>query len=270
MSPHSSARLKRLQWVIRDFLSYHQLDRFKTLLNNRVTILHSRHCLNLGESLLYFNPLLKQLSNDGYLNYQSPSRLFGDDSITWKRRVWAQGELESVKPLIMDQEYVCQERIKFAKKIRNDYFVCVQRSISSLEGELHLRELRTLVYTNSSVNDIMKRDNLQGRVIGQFKFSEMDIISYTLLSLNSHKVHWNKKYCQEVEGYRDIIVQGPFAVQILMAFAHSHWKVPLSKVKYKNVNFIYPETNMDVCINDHFIWMRDQKMHDKIYVWAHL
>ncbi|GAV53322.1 hypothetical protein ZYGR_0AI06060 [Zygosaccharomyces rouxii] len=270
MPPHSTAGLKNLQWIIRDHLSYHQLDRFQTLLNKRVTTLHSRHHLNLGESLLYFNPLLKQLNSDGYLDYQSPSKLLGDDSIAWKRRVWAQGELESLKPLMMDQEYVCQEKIKFAKKVRNDYFICVQRSISSLEGELNLRELRTLVYTNSPVNDIITKDHLQGRVIGQFKFSEMDIISYTLLSLNSHKVHWSKNYCQDVEGYKDIIVQGPFAVQILLAFAHSHWQVPLSKVKYKNVNFIYPGVNMDVCINDRSIWMRDQKMHNKIYVWAQI
>ncbi|CAR27329.1 hypothetical protein ZYGR_0I06030 [Zygosaccharomyces rouxii] len=270
MPPHSTTGLRGLQWTIRDHLSYHQLDRFKTLLNDRITTLHGINHLNLGESLLYFNPLLKQLSSDGYLDYQSPSRLLSNDSITWKRRVWAQGELESLKPLMMDQEYVCQESIKFVKKIRTDYFVCMQRSILSLEGELNLRELRTLVYTNSPVNDMIKPDHLQGQVISQFKFSEMDIISYTLLSLNSHKVHWDKNYCQDVEGYRDIIVQGPFAVQVLMAFAHYHWKVPISKVKYKNINFIYPEVNMDVCINERSIWMRDQKVHDKIYVWAQI
>lgn len=266
----STNGLKELRWIVKDYLSCHQLDKFKTLLNNRVDDLHSRHHLNLGETLLYFNPLLKQLSSDGYLDYQSPSKLLNDSSITWKRRVWAKGELESVKPLMMDQEYLCQERVNFAKKVGNDYFVSLQRCISSLEGELKLRELRTLVYTNSPVSDLIQPNPLQGRVIGQFKFSEMDIISYTLLSLNSHKVHWNKNYCQDVEGYKDIIVQGPFAVQVLMAFAHSYWNVPLSKVKYKNVNFIYPEVNIEVCINDRFIWMRDQEQHDKIYVWAQI
>lgn len=270
MAPSSTTALKNSQWTIRDYLSYHQSDRFKSLLGDRITTLHNRHHLNTGESLLYFNPVQRKLSPDGYLDYQNPSRLLNDDSISWKRRVWAQGEIESFKPLMLDREYVCQESIKFAKKVKDDYFVCMQRSISSPKGKLSLREFRTLVYTNSPVIDMINQKYLQGRIIGQFKFSEMDIIMYTLLSLNSHRVHWDKDYSQGVEGYKDIIVQGPFAVQVLMVFAHYHLQKPISKVRYKNINFIYPEVNTEICINDRWIWMRDQKIHDKIYVWAEL
>lgn len=259
---------KNLRWTIRDKINHLQLERFNSLTSDRISADQKSHHLNLGDNLLFFNPVQRQLSRDGYLDYQTPSCLLNDETIRWKRRVWARGEMKMFKPLKIGQEYDCQEKVKFLKKVGSNYYVSLERLISDSNQQKSLCELRTLVYTNSPVSDAIDKLGIPGEQIGTFKFSDLDIVTYGHLSLNSHRVHWDRNYCQEVEGYKDIIVQGPFAVQILMAFARHHFNKPITNVSYKNVNFIYPETEMEVCIYYDNIYMRDKYFRDKIYVSA--
>lgn len=260
--------LKNMKWIIPDYVDQLQLKRFTTLIGDRVSInLRSNH-LALGDNLLFFNPVQRHLSKDGYLDYQTPSRLTNDNDIMWNRRVWAGGEMQMFKPLQIGQQYYCQEKIKFLKKIGNNYYVGIERSISHSKEQRSLQELRTLVYTSSLVRGVFNEVKTPGKPIGIFKFCDLDIIMYGQLTLNPHRVHWDKNYTQDIEGYKNIIVQGPFAVQVLMAFAESFFAKPLKRVSYKNLNVIYPETEMEICAYHNYIYMRDKYSHNIIYVSA--
>lgn len=211
---------------------------------------------------------------DGYFDHQSPRRLLKDEKYRYLRRVWAKGTIDVLKPLKLNHEYQCQERIEYIKRIRGDHYVCIERSIFGSVGDKVLKELRTLVYTNSPAMDQtpVKIDRGDGTLIGKFTFKDLDIVIYGGLSSNPHRIHWDRVYSQTVEGYRDIIVQGPFALQILLKFAQCFVESPITRVSYRNYNYIYPDTDIDVCLvvenGQYRIWMSDSKMPEIILLEA--
>jgi hypothetical protein len=39
-----------------------------------------------------------------------------------------------------------------------------------------------------------------------FLLTEVTLFRFSALTFNAHKIHYNKKWCQEVEGHRDLVV----------------------------------------------------------------
>jgi hydroxyacyl-ACP dehydratase HTD2-like protein with hotdog domain len=35
------------------------------------------------------------------------------------------------------------------------------------------------------------------------------LFRYSALTFNAHKIHYNKEWCREIEGHRDLVVHGP-------------------------------------------------------------
>lgn len=268
---------KTMECTIKDFLSHHHLKKFQTLLRGRAPIENNKLVLGIGDHLLYFNPLKKELNCDGYYDYQSPSKLLKNPKLNYMRRVWAQGQIDLYRPLLLDQEYICHERIKFIKKVRGDHYVCIERTVSGDGADnLLLRELRTLAYTNSLAGDKKAAIDVGnvGVTLGTFTFEDSDVITYGHLSLNPHRIHWDRCYCKETEGYDNIIVQGPFALQVLLKFAQGYLSDTIKKVKYRNTNYIYPQTEVEICIvkstrdDQYHVWMWDVEDHHKVFLKA--
>lgn len=252
----------------------HHLGKYGELVRGRVPFDNSAKFLGIGEHLLYFNDLTTQLGRDGYFEHQSPGVILNDAKLKYLRRVWAQGKIDVIKPVQLGREYKCQERLQFIKRVRGDHYVCIERLVSGIDDETVLRETRTLAYTNSLAKDrsVIALDSSNGMVLGSFTFREMDIVMYGQLSLNPHRIHWDYGYSRQIEGYMGIIVQGPFALQILMGFVQSHVKKPIQQVKYRNYNYIYPDTKVEILLREsvggYEVWMRDSEKHDIVYLKA--
>ncbi|CAI4512250.1 CFS_G0024220.mRNA.1.CDS.1 [Saccharomyces cerevisiae] len=75
----------------------------------------------------------------------------------------------------------------------------------------------------------------------------MDIVAYGQMSLNPHRIHWDKEYSRYVEGYDDIIMQGPFSVQLLQKCIQPFLEQPIRQLRYRNLNYIYPNTTLSIC-----------------------
>ncbi|CCF58113.1 hypothetical protein KAFR_0D04650 [Kazachstania africana CBS 2517] len=231
---------RNLKWTIKDYTSHFQLDRYYALFQDKMPReLTKSHGVTNGSHFLYFNPSFTQLSKDGYFEYQTPSALDKDRSAFFKRRVWAGGSVTHSKSLQLDTEYTCIESIKSLKKYGDGTFVTIERAIRGGDKEC-LKEVRTLVYTNSSPLVKPLSISNQGHEIGNVLFTEMDVIRYGQLTSNPHRIHWDVDYSKTVESYDNIIVQGPFSVQILVSFAESYLKRRIKKYRYYNLNNIYP------------------------------
>ena len=272
---------KTFSWFVKDFTSSYHLKNFYGLINDQISVtnkLEYRH-LNINEHFLYFNRLSKDLAPDGYYKDISPEQLmlkFQNQS--FRRRMWARGSIEQIEPLYKNKEYTCLEHIKNIRSYRGDAFVSLQRDIVDTERQTKLlSEIKTLVYTNSEPkpNNTIKQkiSNLEkDRIIGSFTFNEMDIVSYSQLTLNPHRIHWDHSYVRNHESYKDILVQGPFSTQILTLFAEKYMNKSITKLNYRNVNYIYPGTTVDICLkfNDiddtYQFYMRDAKDPEKVYV----
>lgn len=234
--------------VIKDLTNPYHLEKFGSLIRGRIPVKSGSSTLAIGDHLLFFNDLGRTIGKDGYFDHQSPKMLLKDSKYEYSRRVWAKGQIELFKPLSFGQEYECQEKVKYLRRIRGDHYVCLERLILGRNGESMLRELRTLAYTNSmpkAAKAVENRDQ-DGVSMGTFTFKDLDIVIYSQLSSNPHRIHWDRGYGQTVEGYRDIVVQGPFALQVLLKYAESAFHRPITKVEYRNYNFIYPDTEIEV------------------------
>lgn len=234
--------------VFRDTISSLKLRQFRQIngLNN------SSASPSLTDHLLSFSPLQYPLSQDGYFSYLDPCNV--DDNLTktkpFTRRLWGGGSTELYGPLQFDKVYTCLERIKKVRETSHGVYITLSRTIldESVTNVTPLsKEVRTLVYTNSmpvrSYNSILPNLNLQEvQLVKRIKFTVDDIVKYNILSLNPHKIHWDKIYSVGTEGYKNIIVPGPYILQLVTNLIERHSNRTIRYIKYRNINYIYPET----------------------------
>ncbi|CAI1723435.1 hypothetical protein SEUBUCD646_0O02330 [Saccharomyces eubayanus] len=249
--------MKSTRWILKDLLSRHRVKAFNSLFSRRLPTPNATKQLQIGEHFLFFPPPFEKFGKDGYFNYQSPAILLEDPKLQYRRRVWGQGELIQYSPINLDQEYICQESIKYIKKLRNEHVVCIERALlqSHLEkrtnkSDICLLERRILMYTNSLPNKAPTdppAERVGYKSLGNFTVTDMDIIAYGQLSLNPHRIHWDKEYCRRVEGYEDIIMQGPFSIQLLLKCIQPLLRKPITQLRYRNLNYIYPGTTLNIC-----------------------
>lgn len=274
------SQYQKLRWFNKDFTSLQHLNSFYKLIGKQLSIplpLTERQNLHINEHFLFFNPMDRELSSDGYFMDQTPRYLIKDQiDKDYKRRLWVSGSIIQKNPLRLNNEYDCLERVIKVKNYRNDSFVSLQRDIVDMERQVKiLTEIRTLVFTNSKpkANNVkIIKDTSNDKIIGNFTFNEMDIVRYSQLSLNPHRIHWDKTYTKDHEGYLDILAQGPFTAQILTLFAEDHIGHYIQKMNYRNLNYIYPGTTVDICVrfnqleDKYQFYMRDSKQIHKIYL----
>lgn len=197
--------------------------------------------------------------------------------------------------LKLDHEYRCLERVTKTRWLGGDAFVVVERGIvDALSQKYILRDERVLVYTgkvpsltstkvltgnsqqqNTPEDKLSTETRAKTEIIlaDSFVFDRMDIILYGILSKNPHRIHWDREYAQQVEKYKDIVVQGPFMIQVLAIFAEwflltnkgDHW-ANIVKLKYRNANFVYPGVVTQIFTQDgkQFV-MRDKENPGTIY-----
>lgn len=249
--------MKSKTWIFKDILSSHRIKAFDSLLSTRLPVSKATEHLQVGEHFLFFPPSFEKLDRDGYFNYQNPAILLGNPDLHYRRRIWGQGELIQYLPVNLDQEYTCHESIKYVKKLREDHIVCIERSLLQERPEnvsnttgICLLERRVLMYTNSFANKIAVKVPLEKedyKSLTSFTITDMDIVAYGQMSLNPHRIHWDKEYSRHVEGYDDIIMQGPFSVQLLLKCIQPLLEKPIKQLRYRNLNYIYPNTTLSIC-----------------------
>ena len=197
--------------------------------------------------------------------------------------------------LKLDHEYRCLEKVTKTRWLGGDAFVVVERGIiDALSQKYILKDERVLVYTDKVpsvtstkvlTGNSRQQNTQEGKLdteteikmetilADSFVFDRMDIILYGLLSKNPHRIHWDREYAQQVEKYRDIVVQGPFVIQVLATFAEwfllrgeGDHRADITKLKYRNANFVYPGVVTQIFARDgkQFV-MRDKENPDTIY-----
>ncbi|CCD23862.1 hydroxyacyl-thioester dehydratase HTD2 NDAI_0C02020 [Naumovozyma dairenensis CBS 421] len=275
-------------WLLKDKTSRSQIWKFLQLIRPQLPELDINiSSLKIGDHLLFFNSLqTTRLDRDGYFTHQTPSSLLNRSELLYTRRLWVQGHITNHNSSIpLDIDGQCIETIKFVKKKNKDTFVCINRNIlmPSVSNKPFITELRTLLYTNTEPSDgktrlISSNTPSSSKKIGTFRFKREDIISYSYLTSNPHRIHLDSQYSQEIEGYKDIIVQGPFSLQVMLKFADVYFKgtaTSIRNVKYKHSSPIYPETKVDILLLDNAegkykLWMVPVDSLDKTYLSAEI
>jgi hydroxyacyl-ACP dehydratase HTD2-like protein with hotdog domain len=59
------------------------------------------------------------------------------------------------------------------------------------------------------------------------------------LTFNGHKIHYNKEWCQQVEGHRNCVVHGPLNLINMLDFWRDVHKTAPRRIKYRATNPLY-------------------------------
>ncbi|SCV05020.1 LANO_0G16732g1_1 [Lachancea nothofagi CBS 11611] len=266
--------LRSLKWCFKESVCETQLLKLNCMVSAQVRPnlripSAALHLPSAGDHLLFFNPKTKDLSPDGYFAYQTPRALLQDLSVpqSFKRRMWALGSMRFITPLQIDLKYECLETVRFVKKIKSDYYVGVDRQILECESQLPaVTEFRTLVYTQSrpsSRSGVAPEMAFIPEHSVQLTFQDRDIVRYSALTNNPHRVHLDKLYCRDVEGYEDTIVQGPFVVHSLLKYMHFGLGLSIKAIRYKNTHFMHTGTTVQIYTHRVSIGQWEVEVRDK-------
>ena len=166
---------------------------------------------------LYFLPTARQseLGADGH-----PRRGGFLPPVPLPRRMWAGGRLawQADNPLCVGQQVERRSTIRSvthkAGRTGELVFVLVEHQIHNAHG-LALTEAHDIVYRSAPQPDDPVPPPQTPPLAGQQAWSrtivpdDVLLFRYSALTFNGHRIHYDRRYATEVEGYPGLIVHGP-------------------------------------------------------------
>jgi len=142
--------------------------------------------------------------------------------VTLPRRLWAGGRLTFLAPVIIGQQATRTSKIKSVEikqgKSGPLVFVTVAHEVS-VEGSVVLREEHDIVYREApGTNDLAPAAKVapdDAQWSKQIVPDAVQLFRYSALTFNGHRIHYDRRYATEVEGYPGLIVHGPLIATLL-------------------------------------------------------
>jgi 3-methylfumaryl-CoA hydratase len=168
---------------------------------------------------LYFLPIARQseLGPDGH-----PRRGGFLPPVELPRRMWAGGRLTFERPLRVGEVATRTSRIDdvTAKDARSGplVFVTVRHTLSTPEGHA-ISEAHDIVYRglpapgSAATPQRAPTDETFARTVVP---DDVLLFRYSALTFNGHRIHYDRRYVTEVEGYPGLVVHGPLIATLLL------------------------------------------------------
>jgi 3-methylfumaryl-CoA hydratase len=169
---------------------------------------------------LYFTPLARQgdIGADGH-----PRRGGFLPQVPLPRRMWAGGRLVFHRPLCVGEAITRDSRITDvrAKTGRSGalLFVDVRHEIANSHG-LAITEEHDIVYRDPPAPGAAAPDPRRAPDDAAFAREIVPdpvlLFRYSALTFNGHRIHYDRSYVTEVEGYPGLVVHGPLIATLLL------------------------------------------------------
>ncbi len=134
------------------------------------------------------------------------------------RRMWAAGDITVHRPLTIGvpaQRVSTIDDVAFKTgKTGPLCFVQVRHEISQ-NGILALTELQTIVYRDRGLPEQALRGPDDPVLDGYHVFPDTQLLAYSSVTQNGHRIHWDRNFCRDVEGYPGLVVHGPLLATTL-------------------------------------------------------
>lgn len=133
-------------------------------------------------------------------------------AIPYPRRMWASGEVALLQPLRLGEPALRTSTIASVAfkdgKAGGLCFVTVKHQIEQASIPC-IDETQVIVYREDGRSEPALRKTDDPIPKGYFTHSESQLFFYSCVTHNGHRIHWDREYCREVEGYPDLVVHGP-------------------------------------------------------------
>jgi 3-methylfumaryl-CoA hydratase len=149
------------------------------------------------------------------------------------------------------------ERTSFVKKIDEKLsssgpmaIVTIQHELRSV-GEERTAIVETQTYVLLSGKSIHTNVEkfpapLHTKYQKQIIPDEILLFQYSALGFNSHKIHLDKNYAMNVEGFPDLVVNGGLATLLLTEFLRTELKIVLKDIKVKHIAPLFCSHTMTI------------------------
>ena len=140
------------------------------------------------------------------------------------RRMWAGGELQFEGALRVGDEVTRLSRIDDVrvKEGRTGVlcFVTVRHELGA-RGAVAIVERQDIVYRGAETGAAPAAASsiAAPRWTKRVDASETRLFRYSALTFNAHRIHYDRRYATEVEGYPGLVVHGPMQATLLLLFA---------------------------------------------------
>ena len=201
---------------------------------------------------LYFLPIPRasELGPDGHARrggFMPPVPL--------PRRMFAGGRYRFDRPIRVGDTIVRQSRIAdvTAKRGRRGplVFVVVRHDISNSEG-LAVVEEHDIVYRDTArpgepapaaqpaPGDAAWRQEI--------RVDDVTLFRYSALTFNGHRIHYDRRYATEVEGYPGLVVHGPLIATLMLELLRRNVpEASLARLSFRAVSPVFDVAPFDVC-----------------------
>ena len=169
------------------------------------------------------------------------------------RRMWAGGELRFIRPIRRDATVTRRSVIEAVshKSGRSGdlIFVVLRHHLSDADGAL-IEERQDLVYRaagtgaasyapDPDVDTSERRASVQPDAVLLFR--------YSALTMNGHRIHYDRPYAREIEGYPGLVVQGPLQATLLLAHAQDAAAEPIAGFRFKGLSPAFDGKPLEIC-----------------------
>jgi 3-methylfumaryl-CoA hydratase len=201
---------------------------------------------------LYFLPIHRQseLDQDGHLQrgkFLPPVPL--------PRRMWAGSRLEFPSPLRVGDRILRTSLISDVtyKEGRSGplVFVTVRHQISNTGG-LAVTEHQDLVFRENPkpgdpvpAGKTRPAESQWQRVICP---DPIMLFRYSALTFNAHRIHYDRRYAVEVEGYPGLVVHGPLIATLLLELLHRNYPgAAMRRFTFRSIRPLFDTAGFSVC-----------------------
>ena len=226
-------------WINKEEIYFDQLTEVNI---NRLhyTLNLSGHPPSLGEPvfplvlLILGEPSVRpeELGEDGH-----PARGGFMPPVPLKRRMFAGGDYEFFQPMNVGEKVNVSWKITdITSKTGSSgelVFVDILRQFK-VNQQLCANEKRHIVYTDSKPKTGQKdKTEITGEWKEKINTNAVQLFRYSALTFNGHRIHYDRKYATEVEGYPGLVVHGPLLATMLSLFAERQTERKLRKFSFR-------------------------------------
>lgn len=192
---------------------------------------------------LYFLPIarLSEVGPDGH-----PKRGGFLPPVPLPRRMWAGGKLQWHRPLHLGEEV---QRVSCIEKVQHKsgrsgelVFVQVVHRISNASG-LCLEETHDIVYRSAMPSDQATSTRVKPTHLAQWQQDivpdDVLLFRYSALTFNSHRIHYDRRYVTQVEGYPGLVVHGPLMATLMVDLIRRNSERDLQSFEFKAIKPVF-------------------------------
>jgi 3-methylfumaryl-CoA hydratase len=178
--------------------------------------------------------------------------------ITLPRRMWAGSRVSFRAPIEigapMTRRSIIMDVREKSGATGEMVFVTVRHEIATAMGTV-LTEEQDIVFRGAPKASHMSPPKKSAQPPSKAEYGRRivpdptQLFRFSALTFNAHRIHYDRDYCLDVEGYPGLVVQGPFTAMLLMDhFLRHNPAARVAQFEYRAQRPLYDTAPFDLCL----------------------